>query len=109
MAAKGRGHWTPWAAALWIAVGAINVLYISTYRTVFTVSGVQQFRFLRRMQSYSYSYVQSVGIGNGKSANAITIAFTDGQEMTVYGPEKQLIKARLLLSDKLPHLGRAAG
>ena len=83
------------------------MLHIGTYRTVFTVSGVQ-FRFLRRMQSYSYSDVQSVGIGKGRSANAITMAFTDGHKMTVNGSEKQLIKARLLLSDKLPHLGRGA-
>jgi hypothetical protein len=106
MAAEGRGRWSPAIAAIWLALGVVNVLYIGTYRTVFTASGVQQARFLRRMRTYSYSDVQSVRIGKGKSANAITMAFTDGRKMTVYGPEKQLIKAQLLLSDRVPRVGR---
>jgi hypothetical protein len=102
MASHGRGHWTLGIAAVWISLGAINVLYMGKYRTVFTASGVQQTRFLRRMQSYSYSDIENVGIGKGRSPNAITMTFTDGRKMTVYGSKKQLIKAQLLLSDKVP-------
>jgi hypothetical protein len=106
MAVQGRGHWKLWMAATWAALGVINVFYIAAYRTVFTVSGMQQSGLLRRMRSYSYSDVQSVGIGKGMSANAITMTFADGHKMTVYGSEKQLINAQSVLSNKLPHLRR---
>lgn len=89
-------------AASWSALGVINVLYVATYRTAFTASGVQQWGLLRPNLSYPYSDVRSVRIGKGKSANAITITFADGRKMTVYGPEKQLINAQSILSNRLP-------
>jgi hypothetical protein len=104
LAAQGKGHWTFGEAVLWSVFGAMFALYFGTYRTVFTLAGVEQTGLLRRVQSYSYSEIQSVSIGKGKSTNAITMTFVDGHKMTVYGSEKQLMKAQWLLSRKLPHL-----
>jgi hypothetical protein len=107
MATQRRGHWTFATAALFVAFGVVSALYTARYQTVFGGDAVTQVRFLRRTCVYAYSDVVHIAIGRGKSANAMTLTFSDGREMAVYGAEKQLMKAQLFLARKLPHLIRS--
>ena len=103
LAVQGTAGWTLKAASIWWILGILFVLYIAKYETVCNETTVQQTRFLRRIASYHYSEIKSVEFSReGRSGNVLLITFADGRQMTVFGADPQLIKAKFLLIEKLP-------
>ncbi len=91
---------------LWALLTLFAALYFGRYSTTFNDTCVQQKRFVSRTQTRPYSEIAGIAVGQGKSANAITIRFVDGRTMTVYGDDKQLIRAQLVLRKRVPELAQ---
>lgn len=104
MAVQHRGHWQYWEVAVLVVWGVLAIVGMSRYQTRFTSDAVEQRRFLRQTERHSYSEVEHVGVGRGKSANALTLTFRGGKQMRIYGSESQLIRAREVLHQHLQHL-----